>query len=339
MVLATAIVSLLGTSMSSSVAAQAANDVAVQAQKAALDTWHDSIKRLAPPTEGCFHATYPSVIWERENCLPASAHHAVVLPRLMKLAGSHQEVMDTAGDGTDYSAKTSSLTSSAVGSFPTVTGVTAKADYTLQLNTNFGVSSACNKTYGYSSCETWEQFIYATTGEDTSGTPPQAYIQNWIFLSSTDYKKKGCPSGWEAYAPQYACFTDSAAVNTSDVALSSLGSVKLSGSASTSGNDVVTFTYGTTAKSVSQKGTTLSIGTTWNQSEFNVVGDGGGSGLSFNKGSSLAVKLQASSGSSTTISCVGPTNGGTTAETNNLTLGKCTASSGANAYIQFTESD
>lgn len=349
-VLATAIVGLLGAvGVSSSVAAQATNNVAAQAQKEALDTWHESIKHQGPPADGCFHATYPSLIWEKEACVPVSAHRAILPPRFAKPAKNIQaersgEALDTAGDGNDFSAKTSSLTSSAIGSFPSVTGVTSKSngDYTLQLNTNMSASSACNKTYGYSSCQTWEQFIYATTGEDVSGTPPQAYIQNWLFLSDDDYQSVGCPSGWASYDPQNACFTDSDAVNTADVALSKLASVKLSGSASTSGKDTVIFTNGTTAKSVSQSGKTLSIGSTWKQSEFNVVGDGGGSGLSFNKGSKLTVQIQVADGKTTAPTCVGPSNGGTTAETNNLTLGKCTATAGkgsANPYIRFTESN
>ena len=350
MVLATAVIGLLGAvGVSSSVAAQATNDVAAQAKKEALDSWHESIKHIAPPTEGCFHATYPSVIWQKEACVPVSAHHAIVPPHFTKSAKKIQAqnsaaATDTAGDGNDFSAKTSSLTSSAVGSFPSVTGVTSKSngDYTLQLNTNMSASSDCNATYGYSSCSTWEQFIYATTGEDTSGTPPQAYIQNWIFLSDDDYNSVGCPSGWGSYDPQDACYTDSDAVNTADVALTSLANVKLSGSASTNGNDTVIFTNGTSAKSVSQSGSTLSIGSTWKQSEFNVVGDGGGSGLSFNKGSKLTVKIQVADGKTTAPTCVGPSNGGTTAETNNLTLGKCTATAGtssANPSIQFTESN
>ncbi len=351
MMLATGIVGLLGAvGFSTSVAAlDANNDVAAQAKKEALDNWHESIKHLAPPTSGCFHATYPSVVWEKEACLPASAHHVVLPPHFSKQARTAQAKtsaasLNTAGDGNDYSAKTSTLTSSAIGSFPTVTGVTSKSngDYTLQLNTNMGPSADCNATYGYSSCQTWQQFIYATTGEDVTGTPPQAYIQDWIFLSDDDYNSIGCPEGWGNYDPQDACFTDSDAVNTADVALTSLANVKLSGSASVSGNDTVIFTNGSTAKSVSQSGDTLSIGSTWKQSEFNVVGDGGGSGLSFNKGSSLTVKLQVADGKTTAPTCVGPSNGGTTAETNNLNLGSCTAKAGsgsASPYIQFTESN
>jgi len=354
MILATAILGLLGAvGVSPSVAAQETNDVAAQAQKEALDTWHKSLKQTPPPTEGCFHTTYPSVIWEKEACVPVAAHRVVLPPRFAKPAKHIQAesapvATDTVGDGNDYNATTSSLTTSATGSFPSVKGVTAKGNYTLQLNTTIGSSSACNATYGYSSCSTWEQFIYGTTGEDVSGTPPQAYIQNWIFLSDDDYSSIGCPNGWGSYDPQDACYEDSAAVNTANVALANLGSVKLSGSASTKGNDTVIFTYGTTAKSVSQSGRTVSIGSIWKQSEFNVVGNGGGSGLSFNKGSSLTVNIQVADGTTTAPTCAGPTNGGTTGETNNLTLGKCTAKAGTaakgttaatNPSIQFTESN
>jgi hypothetical protein len=347
MLIATGIVGLLGAVVASaSVAALETNDVAVQAKKEALDTWHESIKHLAPPTTGCFHATYPSVIWQKEACLPMSAHRAVMPPHFVKQAVNGQAkiggvAVDTVGNGNDYSVKTDTLTSSAIGSFPSVSGVTSTSNYTLQLNTNISASAGCNVTYGYSSCVTWQQFVYGTTGEG-DGTPPQAFIQDWIFLSEADYISIGCPDGWISYAAQDACYTDSAAVKAPNVVLSNLGNVTLSGSASTNGNDTVIFTNGTTARSVSQSGRTLSIGSTWNQSEFNVFGDGGGSDLSFNEGASLTVKIEVTDGETSAPECAGPSNGGTTAETNNLTLGSCiakAASSSASPHIKFTESN
>jgi hypothetical protein len=229
-------------------------------------------------------------------------------------------------------AQTSGLTQSATGSFPKVTGVTAAStgDYTLQLNTNLSQASAatCKALGGYPSCQTWEQFIYATTYYPLAGGSegPSAFIQNWIFISSS----YNCPQGWDSYAQEpgvTGCYKNSSAVSVGDVALENLGNVELSGSASTGGNDTVTFTNGATAKSVSQSGATLYIGSTWNQSEFNVVGDGGGSGVSFNSGSSLTVKIQVNDGTANAPTCV---NQGETGETNNLNLGACAATAPTN---------
>ena len=57
----------------------------------------------------------------------------------------------------------------------------------------------------------------------------------------------------------------------------------------------------------------------WNATEFNVIGDGGGSEAQFNRGSSVKVNIALDDGSSTAPTC--QAHDGTTGETNNLTLG------------------
>lgn len=354
------IAALVGAgSLSSAVAAQAGsnNDIAAQAANEALQTWHENIKTMAPPVEGCFRATYPSVIWEREACASApkfrSAPNAAVAAAAAAATKSFanariantSRAADTAGDGTDYAAETANLTKSAVGTFPAVTvkGVKSGNGYTLQLNTNISGTSAAElspvcASYGYDSCTTWEQFIYSTDYPEASGkvpAGPQAFIQNWLFIP-TDAT---CPSGWENFSTSSynGCYRNSAAVAVANVPAAKLATVKLAGSASTSGLDTVTFTYAGVAHAVSQKGSTLDIGATWKQSEFNIVGNGGGSGFTFTKGSSLTVKLAVNDGGTKAPTCLA--NAGTTGETNNLNLGKCTASGGATPSIQFTESN
>src|SRR5436305_1108016 len=65
----------------------------------------------------------------------------------------------------------------------------------------------------------------------------------------------------------------------------------------------------------------LSLSGAWNASEFNIIGDGGGSQAVFNRGASVTVEITATSGSTAAPKCVA--NAGTTGETNNLTLGTC----------------
>jgi hypothetical protein len=81
----------------------------------------------------------------------------------------------------------------------------------------------------------------------------------------------------------------------------------------------------------------LDIASVWQQTEFNVVGDAGGSRAKFNEGVSVTVKIALSDGSTSKPTCV--KNAGTTGETNNLDLGTCTASAGSPPYIEFTESN
>ncbi|WP_283235197.1 MULTISPECIES: PKD domain-containing protein [unclassified Rudaea] len=365
------------------VAAEAVREIVAQATPQALHAWHENLKTFPPTEEGCFHASFPNLVWEREACLPAPAYKSappkigrVGIPFKNPEAGDANGVASVStdgsaasggatpnyvGNGDDYAAVTSTATSSATGSFPAVIGVTSEAmasgkiinsqfgpgnsGYTLQINSNTGTAADSFCTgLGYAvGCKTWEQFVYAT---DYGTTDPafntgvngaQAFIQNWIFLSSSDYNNKGCPKGWEAADDNnYGCAKNSLAVATDNVPGTKLALVKLSGSASTSGNDTVTFTYGTTAKAVSQKGSTLDIGDTWTESEFNVVGNAGGSIAAFNNGSSITVKLQVNSGGITAPTCLGGQ--GSTGETNNLILFPCVAAGGNSPYIQFTQS-
>ncbi|HEX7916264.1 hypothetical protein [Rudaea sp.] len=296
-----------------------------------MKNWHATLKNFPPVAEGCFHANYPSLVWEQEACGETPTYRSNP-----KFSGA----VDTVGNGYDYSATTSHLTQSATGSFPSESGG-GSSGFTLQLNTNFGngTSAFCG-SLGYSSCQTWEQFIYSSNYPGNAGTGvsgPQAFIQNWLFIP----KGKRCPKGWNSYktSSYNGCYKNSAGVAAAAVSLGGLAATSLAGSASVSGLDTVTFTNGTTAKAVSQNGSTLDIGATWNNSEFNVVGNGGGSAATFNAGSSLTVHVAVNDGTTNAPTCVGPTNGGTTGETNNLHLGACVAAGGSSPYIQFTQSN
>jgi hypothetical protein len=312
-------------------AAASTVDIAAAAHAQALKSWHETMRHMAPPTEGCFHAAFPSVIWEKASC-------GVTYYRSNPHVKS--DTAETVGNGNDYAASTANLTSSATGSFPVVTGVTSETDgttansYTLQLNTNLANSSPACASYGYSSCQVWEQFIYSSS---YVGGVAQVFIQNWMFIPS----HSRCPrsGGWTSYKTRSynGCYKNSNAVNTVTVPASQLANLKLAGSVSANGNDTVTFTNGNDAYAVSESDGTLGAAYVWNQSEFNVVGNGGGSAATFNSGSSITVNLQVNDGSTNAPACLA--NDGTTGETNNLNLGPCSAVGGSSPYIQFTESN
>jgi hypothetical protein len=325
------IAGLLGAGSFLCAASASTSDVTADAQNQALKSWHETMRQMAPPTAGCFHASYPSVIWEKVACGTTSYRSE---PHVKF------STAETVGNGNDYAAATANLTTSATGSFPVVTGVTSETDgttansYTLQLNTNLANGSPACASYGYSSCQVWEQYIYSSS---YVGGVAQVFIQNWMFIP----KGARCPrsGGWTSYktSSYNGCYKNSAAVNSVLVPASQLANLKLAGVASASGNDTVTFTNGTTAYAVSEPDTTLGIAHVWNQSEFNIVGNGGGSAATFNSGSSVTVNLQVNDGSTNAPSCLA--NDGTTGETNNLNLGPCSTAGGSSPYIQFTESN
>ncbi len=330
-------------------------DAASGATDAQLKTWHENLKNYAPLESGCFQTSYPSVQWEKTACGPApafvSSHKAKALAAAAATAHRERLPLETAGNGNDYVAQTGGITQSALGTFPAARGITSeksvgvaayggggilgKNEYSLQLNTDINPSATACAAFGYASCYVWEQFVYSTAG---SGYPSEAFIQNWVFPSPNDYSSKGCPSGWQdASSPgSPACVTNSRAVNVPNVAATSLGSLKLSGAVS-SGKDTAIFTYGSKAYSASEADTTVHLGSWWRQSEFNVVGNAGGSEAVFNAGVSLTLNLTVKDGTSNAPTCVA--NDGTTGESNNLNLGKCSAIGGSSPSISFTESD
>ena len=158
-------------------------------------------------------------------------------------------------------------------------------------------------------------------------------MQYWLI----GWGSSRCPSGgWESDGGG-DCFRNSAIKSAPDEPITALGSFTLTGAAVAGGNDTVTFTVGSTAYSLSAADSVTDISAVWKQTEFNVVGNAGGSRATFNKGASVTVKVALTDGSTAAPTCVADS--GSTGETNNLNLGSCTASSGTSPSIQFTESD
>ncbi|WP_266180626.1 hypothetical protein [Dyella humicola] len=304
----------------------------------ARESWRQDIAHIATPAEGCFEASYPSVIWRQVACRQITLH-THPLPHFHLPSAE-----ETAGNGNDYTLQTSSLITQTVGTFPAVTGVTSEKgvgvaayggggilgtnEYSLQINSSFSsTTSACK---GHSGCTVWQQFVYAPDYEVQGSAA--VFMQYWLI----GYGGTRCPSGWGSDGAG-DCYKNSAAATAPDVPATQLANVKLTGTVTSGGNDTVVFTNGSTAYSSSGKDSVLYLATVWKESEFNVVGNAGGSEAQFNSGSSITVKVAVSDGSTSAPSCVADS--GTTGESNNLNLGSCTASSGSTPSIQFTESN
>ncbi|WP_233841142.1 hypothetical protein [Dyella sp. 2HG41-7] len=311
-------------------------------EAAARQAWRENMAQIATPAEGCFHATYPSILWEQVACKQLASNMHMLPASLRKQPFQVQ----TAGNGNDYvlQAPGAKLISQTVGSFPSVTGVTSVEsvgvpayggggilgpnEYTLQINSQFtSTTPACRNQPG---CTVWQQFVYSpdymVQGEAA------VFMEYWL----VGYGYNPCPVGW--FSDGYGdCVRNSNYVAAPDVPISELGSLALTGTATAAGNDTITFSYGTDAYSFSAKDSVVYLSTIWNQSEFNVVGNAGGSQAVFNSGSAITVNVAANYGGTAKPSCIA--NAGTTGESNNLNLGPCSAFGGASPYIQFTQSN
>jgi len=292
------------------------------------------------PAEGCFHAVFPSNVWQKDTCFE-TPHRYLAAPRVQSARTGEWQ---TVGNGNDDVIETATNISQTVGTFPTVTGVKSEKgvgvaafggggilgpnEYTLQINSQYSLTtSACQ---GHSGCTIWQQYVYAPDYE-VKGTAA-VFIEYWLL----GWGSSSCPSGWDSDNAG-DCVVNSNYVAAPDEPITQLAKEKMSGSATAGGNDTAVFTDGTTAYSFSAKDSVLDLASAWKESEFNVVGNAGGSRADFNKPVSVTVKVAVTDGSTATPTCA--KNSGSTGETNNLTLGSCTAAGGSSPSIQFTESN
>lgn len=299
-------------------AAHAANPAIARAQA----DWRDAIHKTATPGEGCFTASFPALAWSKVAC--KAAPNRPFLPR----TGAARTIGRTTGNGVDYAIGVTGKISQAVGSFPVAKGVKSETGYggaantySLQLNSNFFATTACAAGSTASMCAGWQQFIY-------SSSEKAVFMQYWLINYGTT-----CPTGWASYSG--SCYKNSAAVSAPQIEITEIGDFSVSGTAVAGATDTVVFANGSTAYTTTGKDSVTVLASGWNQAEFNVVGDGGGSAAKFNKPVALTVKIAVADGATTAPTCV--TNGGTTGETNNLVLGKCVAKAGATPSISFIE--
>jgi len=314
----------------------------------APDQWRTFMAHKSAEVEGCFHASYPNTTWERVNCedAPKGVHPVHI---------NSKGLPEVAGSG-DYVAQTKKMITLASGSFA-ISGVTSEYgvsefnnngvplgilgsdQYSIQLNTNeLETTSACK---GRSGCRVWQQFVYANN-YPTATSGGKVFMQYWLLnynsaecpASGTLNGKPCCPSS--SWTPSYAsCYMNTQLLSVPSVPITQLGEVGLTASAQPNGMDQVAFVYDNDSWSIFGQDSVLNIATVWNKAEFNVVGNAGGSQAQFNYGTTITVSLVVGDGTGTAPTCV--KDDGTTGESNNLSVGPCTASDAFLPMIQYTE--
>jgi hypothetical protein len=296
------------------------------AKAAVVTAWSRNVMRVPLPHAGCFKASYPALVWSRIDCVRPPN---VLFPPRSSGSAIHPDVV---GNGADYSlVSLPQVMSGAIGSFPNVSGVktvrsvgtpdfggggaSALNVYSLQLNSNTFSTAACA---GMAHCLGWEQFVYTNQPNAYNGGG-NLIIQDWL-LSSTSQRLSGCPpnAGWQKSGG--SCVQNGPnSVFVVNVPITELRELTLSGSASSSGDSaflaVGSVVYG--LQYIQGDGIT-DLSQHWTGAEFNVVGNGGGTRARFNAGSTITVRLEADTGSSSAPSCLG--NSGTTGESNNLSF-------------------
>lgn len=306
------------------VAGSAAHFRGAVPNSAQLQSWRSAIAHAPTPSKGCYTAVYPLTTWVKVACVAAPNR-----PYIPRIGGGRSQ---TVGNGNDYAAVTSTLTSNAVGSFPVVRRLKSETDggranvYSLQLNSNFmSGDQACAGASNPSQCLGWLQYVY-------SSSEHAAFMQYWLirYTGGTVH----CPAGWNTATPD--CWKNSAAIVAPQEVVTDLPQINLSGNAVSGGLDTLVFMDGANAYSTTGQDSVMFLSAGWTGSEFNIIGDGGGSEAVFNAGTALTVQIDLTDGTDAVPTC--KAHDGTTGETNNLNLKKCTARGGAVPRVKFHES-
>ena len=216
----------------------------------------------------------------------------------------------TVGDGVDpVAGVTSGHISTAVGSFDSVSGVTditgefGANDYSLQLNSNTFSSPVCSGAATPLTCVGWQQFVFSSLGCN-NGTVPCTFIQYWLI----HWGSSRCPTtgGWMFVqnGNDLECYTNSSILVTPQQTIANLGNLSVTGMANSGGLDTNIFSTGSTLYMVQNSDSELGLAGGWTAAEYNIVGDGNGSGSKFNSGSSMVVRAAVDNGATTAPSCV-----------------------------------
>ncbi|HTU81136.1 MAG TPA: hypothetical protein VMF61_03345 [Candidatus Acidoferrales bacterium] len=304
---------------------------------ATFDAWRRSMIRTAFPGRGCFKASYPSLAWSRIQC-------TVPPPDVP----SRQQIgVNKVGNGYDYGTDVApSYISTAVGSFPAVSGVkriktigstgsfSGNDSYSLQLNSNHFTTKACKHL---KHCVGWQQFLFANpTGSNTS----YVYVQYWL-LPAPGTSLSKCPpnAGWK-FVQNAGCYQNGQQyADVPNQSVSKLDSISLTGIADPSGDKVELASGGDMYGTTLQNAPITDLGKGWQGAEFNIFGDLDDSEVQFNRGSTVSVSIETETGSSDAPACAA--NAGTTGETNSLTLVSAPAKPSELEFpsVLFTESN
>jgi hypothetical protein len=288
--------------------------------------WQKDIAHVRQPGRGCYHASYPALVWHAVKC--ATGPEQPVAPAPLYRSATHAEPAQV-GAGTDDAAQVSGLITQATGTFDDVGSditeegkvgdsgpSTVQNAFSLQLNSEKFNSPACSGSSDPANCLAWQQFLYTYTNSTTS----DIYMQYWLF----NYDGTTCPSGWQ-YSPSTdgsvaGCFTNSGMTPVSTLTAGDLSSVQLTGTAAWGGNDAVSLSVGSgQAAAATNNDSVFDLAGYWNQTEWGVFGDEDSNEANFGADTSLeAETIFAGSISSAAPSCPDDNFNGYTNETNNL---------------------
>lgn len=304
--------------------------------------WRAGMRRLPKQAPGCYVANFPRIEWVRVTCGPAPQYP------IIPTRGPARHFVVGGGGSNDFAANPTGTIRAAEGTFVDVqpsgtitesgpianSGPSIANAYTLQINTNELVSSACAGSPN-TNCRGWEQFVYVNDPSSHF-----VFIQYWLLRYNAT-----CPAGWNQFTFSggttiYCYQSTTTASLTAGQPVSNLGNMTLS-AAVDSANDSVSIDAGggNMAQRVGVNAVAAAAG--WTDAEFNIFGDGGNSSgggqAGFGPNTSLTVRTTVHNGTRNAPGC---NQSSFTGETNNLNLvGMNPIPTQPAPAIEFTESN
>lgn len=318
------------------------------------EAWRQKIIHTRPPKKGCFEAKYPEAAWREVACnkpsrklYPPKRRGGIRVDNIVGGAGPDfsakldTDFITTAEGSFDSTANVTSECNVACPpdaggtpvcpTNPSCSGEPAN-DYSLQLNSKPFTTTACSGS-NTGECQGWEQFVY----DSTSGTGSiQYWLENYATAGNQcpTPRSASCTAGFassDGWCPfQFTptgnvyCVVNGANATavpsgtTLPFPASLLDQLKVEGIAgSTSADDQITVTTNGTPETVNGGNFFTDLAKTWQEVEFNVLGDGDSSQAVFNSGATIQVRTSVDSKTSEIPTCDGE---GFTGESNNLTL-------------------
>jgi hypothetical protein len=306
-----------------------------------LENWRQAILKIPQPRNGCFTANYPEEHWREVACKKPS--DKLYLPKTL---------VEQVGNGPDFTATVTGQLSQAEGSFDPGTVVSSECDvpcpkgvcptnptctsasannYSLQLNTKPFKTNTCAGSPGgiNGGCLGWQQFVYSSTG----GGVIQYWLETYGPAGTSCPAPSGanckpgkvstdgwCPFSFSPTGPVYCVVNAAASAQAPAEPITSLSELKLKGAVAgvSAPNDYIAVTTsGGAVNTASGNNYFPDLGSQWQEAEFNVFGDGNGDQAVFNAGTTVVVRTQVDSGTTSAPGCGGQS---FTGESNNLTL-------------------
>jgi hypothetical protein len=148
--------------------------------------------------------------------------------------------------------------------------------------------SAAGSTF-HPDCRVWQQFLYATDYDcDIWGCDAGVYIEYWLI----NYGE--CPTNANWTQSGNNCWINSNIASAPDFPITDLAKLSLHAAAQPGGQDCVVVYDDTGAGwGVCANDSVLDISSVWDKTEFNIVGDTGGSRAQFGSGTSFIELLRA----------------------------------------------